>query len=282
VGIDDLYGFRGFEIAIRSLTGARALRVVHPPSQVIPAHRHDWPLLTLPALGGYIEECDNGSVSLQGPAAVLHPPGVCHANCIHASGMETFSIEFDQAWLARGGFCAPLDRSFYWIGGGVSLASRSLIQLWSNPQSTDAELQDATAAFLAKALTQPQRSPPPWLDRVFAHLASDSRPTADAIAQRVGMHPRWLTHAYRTAVGEGLHDTILRRRIEHAVHQLRTSDDPIAEIAAVTGFCDQSHLNRVLRRLIGRTPVQIRAERDRVSAVLGTQAGSTSLALAGS
>jgi AraC family transcriptional regulator len=67
---------------------------------------------------------------------------------------------------------------------------------------------------------------------------------------------------YRRTAGEGLQETIMRRRIERAVEPLRAADIPIAEIAAGTGFCDQSHLNRALKRLIGRTPAQVRAERE--------------------
>jgi len=49
---------------------------------------------------------------------------------------------------------------------------------------------------------------------------------------------------------------------------LRSTDEPIAEIAALAGFCDQSHLNRALRLLTGRTPVQIRAEREQLSQLI--------------
>lgn len=80
---------------MRRLSGARAIRVTHPAGQQIDAHRHDWPLLTFPILGGYCEEMDDGTVAIDGPAAILHPAGRCHANCIHRRGMETFSIEFD-------------------------------------------------------------------------------------------------------------------------------------------------------------------------------------------
>src|SRR3954469_9645164 len=120
--------FHGLEIGVRRLSGARALRVVHPAAQVIAPHRHDWPLLTLPLLGGYDEQCEEGLVSVHGPAAVLHPPGRCHANCIHAHGMETFSIEFDPAWLGNDVLKARLSRSHYAIGGPVALAGRSLAQ----------------------------------------------------------------------------------------------------------------------------------------------------------
>ena len=262
------HAFHGFEIPVRCLSGARALRIVHPAGQLIPAHRHEWPLLTLPALGGYEEESDEGSVAVGGPAVVLHPPGRCHANCIHSLGMETFSIEFDPAWLGLSRSDRMFDRSFYWIGGPVPLASRGLARLWSDARSTEGVLQHATAAFLGMAIGSPRSAAPPWLDAVRRQIACGEATTAGRLASSLGIHPRWLAHAYRQAAGEGLHETMLRRRVEQAAHLLRTSDRAIADIAFTTGFCDQSHLNRALGRFTGRTPSQVRAERETLQALL--------------
>src|SRR5206468_3027089 len=143
--------FHGLEIGIRRLSGARALRVIHPGAQVIAPHRHDWPLLTIPALGGYLEEDEDGTVSVEGPAVILHPAGCHHANCIHQSGMETFSIEFDPAWLAERFDRATLGRSHYWIGGQLSHSARALARLWSSRGATDQDLCRATTRFLSIA-----------------------------------------------------------------------------------------------------------------------------------
>lgn len=257
--------FHGLELPVRSLSGARAIRVIHPPGQQIAEHRHDWPLLTIPALGGYREEYDDGVIPIDGPAVVLHPAGCCHANCIHERGMETFSIEFDPAWLKNPAVARRLDRSHYWLGGEVALASRRLARLWCGGQADEAEMRESTAAFLEAAFGTPSKAAPPWLDR--ARRLAGKRLTTDQIARRLGLHPAWLAHAYREAAGEGLHETATRRRIEDAIALLRASALPIADIALEAGFCDQSHLNRVLRRFTGRTPVQIRAEGERLIAL---------------
>jgi AraC family transcriptional regulator len=264
----ELHAFHGLELPVRSCSGARALRIVHPPGQRIPQHRHDWPLLTLPALGGYEEESDDGTVGVAGPAVVLHPAGRCHSNCIHPLGMETFSIEFDPAWLQASRFGTLFDRSLYWIGGPVPLASRSLIRLWNDVRSSEDQLRRATAEFLELAKGSTQSGNPAWIDSVRRQIACGEGTTASRIASSLGIHPRWMAHAYRQSVGEGLHDTILRRRIEKAVHQLRETDLSIADIAFAAGFCDQSHFNRSLTRFIGRTPVQVRAERAPLQALL--------------
>jgi AraC-like DNA-binding protein len=57
-------------------------------------------------------------------------------------------------------------------------------------------------------------------------------------SQQTGMPP----HAYQTQV-----------RINHAKQLLRIRQ-PLSDIAATTGFADQSHLTRHFRRLVGVTP----------------------------
>ena len=40
---------------------------------------------------------------------------------------------------------------------------------------------------------------------------------------------------------------------------LERADLGLADIAAATGFCDQSHMNRGFREVMGRTPAQVRS-----------------------
>jgi transcriptional regulator GlxA family with amidase domain len=74
------------------------------------------------------------------------------------------------------------------------------------------------------------------------------------------LHPAWLARAYRAWRGEGLADTVRRRRVERGALLLRMSDTPLAEVAVACGFCDQSHMNRSFRAVLGRTPLDVRSE----------------------
>lgn len=54
------------------------------------------------------------------------------------------------------------------------------------------------------------------------------------------------------------------------------SDLPLARVALVTGYSDQSHLSRSLRRLLGCTPAQVRRRRGRIVQVASIQDSSHS------
>jgi AraC family transcriptional regulator len=53
-------------------------------------------------------------------------------------------------------------------------------------------------------------------------------------------------------------ETAVRFRVERAARLLRETDQPAACIALEAGFCDQRHMNRTFRRLLGRTPSEVR------------------------
>lgn len=251
--------FQGLEIELHRHSGARVLRVVHPGSQEIAEHRHDWAYIGIYTLGRYRECYDGGDALMSGPSAVLHPAGRPHSDEIGEEGLETLTVEFDPSWLRHHGFDLRLDRSLVWQGGPVALAARKLARTLTNASCNEAAIGAATNRFLREAFGREALQPPSWLPKVSRALDKNSGNTIE-LAQSLGLHPAWLARAYRHATGEGLHETSRRRRVELAARSLRNSDMELAEIAVAAGFCDQSHMNRCFRAVLGRTPLDVRRE----------------------
>ena len=152
-------------------------------------------------------------------------------------------------------------RTHRWLGGRAALAARTLAAAWHDPRCGEQALVERTAAFLRLAGASRPGPTPPWLGEAQRSIASDRPPTTAQLARRMRMHPAWLARAYREAVGEGIHETLRRRRVERATMMLRRTDLPLAEVALDCGFCDQGHMNRAFRALSRRTPLQVRLER---------------------
>lgn len=251
--------FKGLEIALHHFSGARVLRVVHPDRQEIDEHRHDWAYIGIHTAGRYREIYEDGMADMRGPCAVLHPPGRPHADLVAEEGLETLTIEFDLAWLRSHGFDRALDRSQVWQGGPVALAARQLASVLTQQDGREVDVGRATATFLNQALLSRPVRRPSWLEWVEDLLGEEEPATAD-LCRRVDLHPAWLARSYRHATGEGLHETARRRRVERASALLRRSSLGLAEVAAAAGFCDQSHMNRCFKSVLGRTPAQVRRE----------------------
>ncbi|MGH7630000.1 MAG: helix-turn-helix transcriptional regulator [Gemmatimonadales bacterium] len=72
------------------------------------------------------------------------------------------------------------------------------------------------------------------------------------------IHPVHLAREFSRRKGCTFGEFVRSLRITAACDQLRNSRKSIAEIAADTGFADQSHLTRALRNHIGMTPARYR------------------------
>ena len=82
--------------------------------------------------------------------------------------------------------------------------------------------------------------------------------TVSQAAQRAGMSRESFSRQFRRRHGMPPHSFWLLEKLNDARRLLRTGE-PIAAIAAETGFSDQSHLGRCFRRAFGVTPGRYRA-----------------------
>jgi AraC-like DNA-binding protein len=90
------------------------------------------------------------------------------------------------------------------------------------------------------------------LEFVESNLAAD--PSVADLARASSMSISSFARAFKRTLGVPPHQWLLRRRIEKAKRMLRSSNEPLADIAVACGFADQSHLTRVFVRYVGATP----------------------------
>ena len=81
------------------------------------------------------------------------------------------------------------------------------------------------------------------------------------LADRAGLSAHHFGRAFRTSTGATPRAFIEQRRIERARTLIDDTDQPLAEIAAATGFATQSHLTTAFRRATGFTPAAYRRGR---------------------
>jgi AraC family transcriptional regulator len=106
------------------------------------------------------------------------------------------------------------------------------------------------------------------LPQVIIALERDSWCGTQQLAAELQLHPAWLARAYRSAMGEGILESLRRRRVARAASLLRSSNSSLAEVAAEAGFYDQSHMTRSFQATIDRTPSKVRAERQLLTSFL--------------
>lgn len=235
------------------LANARVSRVIDRSNTRVPEHAHDWPMLSIFLIGSYSNETEIGERFIAGPSAVFYSPGAAHRNTVAADGFEQIEIEFDPTWLGRSFLpIAPVKR---WIGGESRALAQAIL-----PTISERRLCAMLRRFLAGGDAE-STATTAWVRTITQQLKLDPALSVKDLARVVDRHPSWVGSAYRRATGEGLLATAARFRVERAARLLRETEHPFAFIALDAGFCDQSHMNRTFRRVLGRSPTAVREDR---------------------
>lgn len=99
---------------------------------------------------------------------------------------------------------------------------------------------------------------PAQLRRVDELIAADALaaggPSLAALAATAGYSKAHFVRLFRRTTGTSPHRYVLQWRLEQAKALIEGSRLPLAEVASVTGFASQSHLNAAFVRAYGCTP----------------------------
>jgi AraC-like DNA-binding protein len=97
----------------------------------------------------------------------------------------------------------------------------------------------------------------PWqINRVVGYIESNlsSGIQAKDLAALVNLSTSHFFRGFKASVGLTPFEYVSQRRVELALKLMRTTTEPLSQIAVQCGLCDQSHLCRLFRRLVGQTP----------------------------
>lgn len=101
----------------------------------------------------------------------------------------------------------------------------------------------------------------PWQARLateFLSSAEDEALSIKAAAAHCGLSQTYFVRAFKTSFHMTPHQWLTRMRLERAKTLLKDTDLPIAQVAAFSGFSDNSYFTRVFAARVGVSPSQFR------------------------
>lgn len=101
----------------------------------------------------------------------------------------------------------------------------------------------------------------PWQEmraKEFIRANLDKDISISDVAAACGLSRSYFIRAFRAVTGYTPHRWLLTQRIEQARHLVQTTTTPLAQIATLCGFADQSHLTRNFNQIVGISPGKLR------------------------
>ena len=247
----------------------------YAPGLRVPPHEHELAYFCFLVDGGYWETYGRRGVDYRPSSVAFHPAAEGHYGDISRAGGQCFHVEIEKtsAEKAKSYGRLPTDTEDHHGGELVWLASRLYREFSYSAVGSPLIVEGLVLEMLGAVLCErssgrPRKDSPPSFVRAAVDRLHDefAKPlTVQEIAADLDVTPVRLSRLFRKCLGESLGDYLRKLRVEHALTRLRASDVNLAELAIECGFSDQSHFNRVFKRLTGSSPGEFRR---RVSAGL--------------
>ena len=248
----------------RAWRGFAFAEVVDRAEENIPRHTHSDAHFLLLLRGRYVSEA-RGAGGVCGPATLLFaPPGTTHRDRFATRGGSFFTASLEPALFDDVVAGERFDAGPTAISAPPSrrLMRRIYEELRDGDDFSAAIMAGLTMELLAstaRAASPRERRPPAWLRRALDEIeAADAMPSVAELASRAGVHPLHFARTFRRFQRCSPGEYLRRRRAERAAELILQTRLPLADVAQRSGFSDQSHLTRAMRRYFGATPARLR------------------------
>ena len=245
---------------VRRLGGLQVSATTYTSDSALPWHVHDEAYLCLVAAGAYRQQSSQGELDCQPGLLLAHPADHRHANRFGPDGARCISIFVTHE--AGDGVSRLLgDHRQLRLPDAGRLLARIERELQATDDAAGLALHSALLELVVAACrTKSGDRRPAWLQRVLERLHDDPMhtPSLQELAALAGVHPSHLARSVQQAQGVSVGEYQRGVRIELARQALGDGERSIADVAASTGFSDQSHFTRVFRRATGQTPREFR------------------------
>ena len=250
----------------RSVGGFCVSEHIYSQSAVLAHHAHRHALLTFVIEGAFREHCGGENVVCRAGMLRFLPAGEAHSNefdaqtrCLHVSISREVLDGLDRRSVLPRRPAAISGLTATW------LANRLYSEFSRADKASEISIEGLVLEILAEiARSQTMANPvliPRWLRQATDIVESRflERLTLAGIAGEVGVHYVHLSRQFHKYNQCTIGELIRKRRIQYASHLLAHTQTPLAEIALICGFSDQSHLSFLFKRYMGMSPSKFRS-----------------------
>jgi len=232
---------------------------------VLQKHAHQQVYFTFVLEGSFQEKAAGQTLLCQPGTIRFLPAGEIHEDVIETR-LRCLHIKAEAPVLEELDRDSVVPRRPTEISGLTAtwLANRLYAEFSREDSASSIAVEGLILEILAE-FARVETKPRPALVPNWLKLATDivesrflERLSLAEIASEVGVHYVHLSRQFHKYNRCTIGDLIRRRRVQHASHLLAHSRTPLAEIALICGFSDQSHLSFLFKRYMGLSPSKFR------------------------
>lgn len=220
-------------------------RTSHGAREFLPRHRHSEAFAAIVLGGDYVEAGDSGRHRVAPGDVIFHAAYENHLDHFGRSNVEVLVLPIVPTW--DGPVLARLD--------DPDMIARLV----------ERDPREAVAAMLTMIIEGPPLVDD-WPDLLAAELLRNPDLGLREWSSRQGIHPGSLSRGFRQQFGITPAEFRSIARTRRAMRHLAAL--PLSEIAVASGFADQPHMNRAMKRVTGLSPLRLKEELARDLSVL--------------
>lgn len=210
--------------------------------------------ISLLVRGGYREEANSGAITMRPGDVLLKSRHAAHEDTFGENGATLVALEFlqDDPFEATGAQDLWRRRS---DGYAMRHAIAFLEAAFAGDSLGASAAGEELLADCGRALSR-RSAPPIWLRRIKDALDEGGLAEIDvaAHARAAGAHPAHASRLFRQCYGQSITEYAQAQSVRRAIALLGERNASLSDTAAAAGFYDQSHMNRIFRRVLGRSP----------------------------
>lgn len=239
------------------------------PEEQVREHTHSEAHFVLVMEGRYVSAAAGAPNVADGPVLIYNPPGTQHRDRFRGDGGLFLTITIPPAVLRCFANAVALPDYACLPGDDALRAAKQLVAAGvTSVREGDLVIESLCAELLiATAMKRGamEKRQPTWLWRARELMHDDCGAVLSLsdIAAAAGVHPVYLTRAFRRYFGCTPGDYLRRCRLLKAAALLVNDRDDLADIASTCGYFDQAHFSRTFKAAFALSPKQYRQQAGR-------------------
>lgn len=232
----------------------------------VPSHYHERPFLSFSLNSSFEETCGRHHKLIEPLTITYHPSGRVHQNRILSDGVQFIHVTLKDSLFSQLKLrLRHVENLPHLLTGDFQRICLNLYREYRNfDQFSDLIIESNIYGLFAQACRFSQQSAgwkkPAWLKRIVARISERHIGTYSLhkLAEEVSVHPAHLARVFKENHGCSIGHYVRKLKVQDACKMLGQRDMKISEIAAATGFADQSHFTKVFKMHLGVTPLVYR------------------------